>query len=215
MTIATRRAGASRRRRAARAPAACRAPGSAVGQRLAGSLAVRRRIGAHSSAPPHFSMRSDRPLPAGIIGKTFCSSAISNQMSAGPSTRLRRRGSRHRPRPGVRARNGRDPERLGELREVGPGQARRVVVAGVDDLLPLADHPELLVVEQRDLDRDVVGDEGHQLLERHLEAAVAGDRPGLAVRPAEGRAHRGRDAEAHRAEAARARRASSGSRKPV
>ena len=34
-------------------------------------------------------MRSDRPLPAGIIGKTFCVSAISNQTSAGPSTRLR------------------------------------------------------------------------------------------------------------------------------
>jgi hypothetical protein len=31
-------------------------------------------------------MRSERPFPAGIIGNTFCSSAISNQMSAGPST---------------------------------------------------------------------------------------------------------------------------------
>ena len=79
-----------------------------------------------------------------------------------------------------------------------------MVVARVDDLLPLADHPELLVVEQRDLDRDAVLDEGHQLLERHLEAAVAGDRPGLAVRPAERGAHRRRHAEAHRAEAARA-----------
>ena len=41
---------------------------------------------AHSSAPPHFSIRSERPLPAGMIGKTFCSSAISNQTSEGPST---------------------------------------------------------------------------------------------------------------------------------
>ena len=35
---------------------------------------------------PQSSMRSDRPLPAGMIGKTFCSLAISNQTSAGPST---------------------------------------------------------------------------------------------------------------------------------
>ena len=78
-----------------------------------------------------------------------------------------------------------------------------MVVAGIDDLLPLADHPELLVVEQGDLDRDVVGDEGHQLLERHLEPAVTGDRPGLAIGSAEGGAHGRRQAEAHRPKAAR------------
>ena len=46
--------------------------------------------------------------------------------------------------------------------------------------------------------------EGHQLLARHLEAAVTGDRPGLDVGVAERRAHRRRDREAHRAQAARA-----------
>ena len=96
------------------------------------------------------------------------------------------------------------PNASASFGEVRSGQVGRVVVARVDDLLPLPDHPELLVVEQRDLDRDVVGDEGHQLLERHLEAAVAGDRPGLAVGPAERRAHRRRHGEAHRPEAARA-----------
>ena len=173
-------------------------PGARAGRRCRCGRPVGARVGAHSSAPPHFSIRSDRPLPAGIIGKMFCSSAISNQMSAGPSTACAARIAVvdlvRRPGP-----EGRDAEGVGELGEVRPGQAGRVVVARVDDLLPLADHPELLVVEQRDLDRDVVRDEGHQLLERHLEAAVAGDRPGLAVRPAERRAHRRRHGEAHRA----------------
>ena len=174
----------------------------------AGQGPGRRRMGggagrvAHSSAPPHFSMRSDRPLPAGIIGKTFCSSAISNQMRAGPSTAwaalIASSTSSGRRRP-----ERRHAERVGELGEVRAHERRRVVVAGVDDLLPLADHAELLVVEQGDLHRDVVLDEGHQLLERHLEPAVAGDRPGLALGGAEGRAHRRRDAEAHRPEPAR------------
>src|SRR6266540_3101281 len=79
----------------------------------------------------------------------------------------------------------------------------RVVVAGVDDLLPLADHSELLVVEECNLYRNVVLDEGHQLLEGHLEAAVTGDRPCLAVGAAERGAHRSRDAEPHRAQATR------------
>ena len=35
---------------------------------------------------PTVSIRSDRPLPAGMMGNTFCSCSISNQMSAGPST---------------------------------------------------------------------------------------------------------------------------------
>ena len=67
-------------------------------------------------------MRSDRPLPAGIIGKTFWVSAISNQTSAGPSMRLRRAD-------GVvdllgRSRlERRQPVGLGELRsQSGPGR---------------------------------------------------------------------------------------------
>ena len=64
--------------------------------------------------------------------------------------------------------------------------------------------PELLVVEERDLHRDPVRRERHQLLAGHLEAAVAADRPGLGVGVAQRGAHRGRDREAHRAQAARA-----------
>ena len=176
-----------RRSRVGRAGRPASRPGR--GRRPRRHLAVGARVGRHSSgSSPHVSMRSDRPLPAGIIGKTFCVSAISNQTSAGPSMRL---GGPDRvvDLVGSRGLPGGDAERLGELQVVGPEQVGRVVVARVDDLLPLADHPELLVVEQRDLDRDLVLDERHQLLERHLEAAVAGDRPGLLVGPAERRAH--------------------------
>ena len=146
--LAAARQGPRRGRRACGGP---RAPPSAPGR----SLPVRARIGAHSSAPPHFSIRSDRPLPAGIIGKTFCSSAISNQTSAGPSTAWAARIASSTS-SGVRARNAGIPKRRRASAKSGPGQVRRVVVAGVDDLLPLPDHPELLVVEEGDLDRDPV-----------------------------------------------------------
>ena len=73
-------------------------------------------------APPHVSMRSDRPLPAGIIGKTFCSSAISNQTSAGPSTAWADRIASSTS-SGVARLEGRDAVGLGELQVVGPEQA--------------------------------------------------------------------------------------------
>ncbi len=99
-------------------------------------------VGAHSSAPPQVSMRSERPLPAGIIGKTFCSSAISNQTRAGPSTALAA-SIAGRTSSGVRNLPGGDAVGVGELQVVGPEHVRRVVVARVDDLLPLPDHPQL------------------------------------------------------------------------
>mgnify|MGYP003345348394 CR=1 FL=1 len=52
-------------------------------------------------------------------------------------------GRRHLPR--------RDPVGVAQLQVVGAGELLGVVVAGIDDLLPLPDHPELLVVEDRDL----------------------------------------------------------------
>src|SRR3989454_205689 len=70
---------------------------------------------------------------------------------------------------GLAGPEGRDPERVRELREVGAREMGGVVVAGVDDLLPLPDHPALLVVQERDLHRDLVRDERHHLLARHLE----------------------------------------------
>src|SRR5580693_3026170 len=47
----------------------------------------------------------------------------------------------------------------------------------VEEGLPLADHAEVAVVDDRDLDRDSLDRAGGKLLVGHLEAAVAVDRP--------------------------------------
>ena len=58
------------------------------------------------------------------------------------------------------------------------------------------------MLSSADLDRDALDRRRHQLLGRHLEAAVAVDGPHRAVGPADLGADGGRDREAHRAEAA-------------
>ena len=94
--------------------------------------------------------------------------------------------------------------RLGPLDEVGQlgRQVHLGVALVVEHLLPLADHAEVAVVEDPDLDRDALDARGHELLRGHLEAAVAVDRPHRAVRAADLGADRRRHAEAHRAQAA-------------
>ena len=94
--------------------------------------------------------------------------------------------------------------RLGPHHVVGRvrRQVHLAVALVVEHLLPLADHAEVAVVEQADLDRDPLDRRRHQLLGRHLEAAVAVDGPHRAVGPADLGADRRRDREAHRAEAA-------------
>src|SRR6202453_1578474 len=86
--------------------------------------------------------------------------------------------------------------RLGELDEVrDAGAAHLLLLAGrvqagvgvtlvVEQRLPLPDHAEAAVVDDRDLDRDPLDGAGGQLLVGHLEAAVAVDRPHGGVRPA-------------------------------
>ena len=51
------------------------------------------------------------------------------------------------------------------------------VVLGVEEILPLADHAEIAVVDDRDLDVEVLLHAVASSLRRHLEAAVADDRP--------------------------------------
>jgi hypothetical protein len=92
---------------------------------------------------------------------------------------------------------------VGELHEVGLADRDRDVVVLVEQLLPLPDHAEVAVVDDRELHRELLVDQRRQLLERHLEAAVAADRPHRAVAARDLRAHRGRHLEAHRPEAAR------------
>ena len=71
-----------------------------------------------------------------------------------------------------------------------------------EQLLPLADHPEVVVVHDEHLDRDPLLRARRELLHVHLDRAVAGDADDRLVRTADLRAHRGRQPEAHRAETA-------------
>ena len=97
------------------------------------------------------------------------------------------------------------PHRLGPLHVVGQvgRQVHLAVALLVEELLPLAHHAEVGVVQDRHLDRDPLRARGHQLLRRHLEAPVAVDGPhepfGLADLRADGRRH----GEPHRAQTAR------------
>ena len=92
---------------------------------------------------------------------------------------------------------------LGELDEVGQRVHVAVrVAAAVVDLLPLPHHAEVAVVERDDLDRRLVLQAGRELLDAHLDRALAGDADDLGLGLGELDPHRVRQADAHRAEAA-------------
>ena len=97
---------------------------------------------------------------------------------------------------------GGDPEGRGQLAEVRADHRGGVVALVVEELLPLAHHAEEAVVDQGDVDLDLLLHRGGELGHRHLEAAVADDRPYLLVRTAHLGADRRRQAEPHRAHTA-------------
>src|SRR5699024_8696717 len=97
---------------------------------------------------------------------------------------------------------------LCELDEVGhPGGAVTGVQVGigvalvVEEVLPLPDHAQRTVVDDRVLDRDVVYDAGRELLIGHLEAPVAVDAPHCPVRLPDLGSHRRRNRVPHGAQA--------------
>src|SRR5215218_10835846 len=93
--------------------------------------------------------------------------------------------------------------RSGELFVVGTGDGRLGVAAVVEELLPLAHHAEVAVVEDGYLDVEAEVPYGGELLEVHLDAAVAGHDPHRLVRVGQSDPHRRWQGEAHRAEAPR------------
>src|ERR671917_131624 len=93
--------------------------------------------------------------------------------------------------------------RSGELLVVGTRYRRLRVAAVVEELLPLAHHAEIAVVEDGHFDVQPEIPDGSEFLEVHLDAAVAGHYPHRLVRVGERHAHRRREREAHRAQAPR------------
>ena len=93
---------------------------------------------------------------------------------------------------------------LGELDEVRHrlGVGMRQAVA-VQQLLPLAHHAHVVVVQDEHLDRQIILHRGSQLLPGHLHRGVAGDIDHQAVRMGDLHADRRRQAVAHGAETAR------------
>src|SRR5215204_1025807 len=65
----------------------------------------------------------------------------------------------------------------GELLVVWPGYGRLGVAAVVEELLPLANHSEVTVVQDGDLDVQPEVPYRRELLDVHLDPAVAGDDP--------------------------------------
>src|ERR671910_3531493 len=93
-----------------------------------------------------------------------------------------------------------EPVGGGELLVVGPGYGRLGVAAVVEELLPLADHPQVTVVQNGDLYVQPEVSYRGELLDVHLDAAIAGYDPHGVFRIGESHAHRRRQREAHRAE---------------
>ena len=86
---------------------------------------------------------------------------------------------------------------VGQLHVVGAGHGNLFEVAVEKHLLPLANHAQVAVVEQGNLDGQLLLHGGHQFLQRHLETAVAGHRPHRGVGPAHLRAQSGGNLETH------------------
>src|SRR6266849_1806602 len=90
---------------------------------------------------------------------------------------------------------------LAEFGEVGVEQGRCLVVLLVEEFLPLANHAEISVVDDGDVNFQVLLDDRRQLSHRHLESAVAADYPDLRLGKRDFCANRRRKREAHRAQA--------------
>ena len=97
-----------------------------------------------------------------------------------------------------------DPIGLGQLHEVGRlGHVGLGVAAAVEELLPLADHPEVKIVQDHHFDGQAVMGDGAQLLDVHLDAAVSRHIDHGPVRAGHLRADGGGQPEPHRPQSSR------------
>ena len=60
----------------------------------------------------------------------------------------------------------------------------------MEKILPLANHAEIAVVDDRDIDVQLLLHAGGELVKRHLETAITDDGPDFEIRPADFGANR-------------------------
>src|SRR6267142_912737 len=95
-----------------------------------------------------------------------------------------------------------DAKSIGESCKIRRDERRGHVTLVVEEFLPLADHAEIAVVNDGDLDVDFFLDDGGQLTHGHLEAAIADDDPDFGIGLGKFHADGGGKRETHGAEAA-------------
>src|SRR6266581_3064537 len=93
-----------------------------------------------------------------------------------------------------------DAKRVGESGKVRRDERRGDVTLVVEELLPLANHSEIAVIDDGDFHVELFLDDGRQLAHGHLEPAVARDDPDFVARPSEFGADGCGQGKAHRAQ---------------
>src|SRR5438552_3284532 len=96
-----------------------------------------------------------------------------------------------------------DAEGIGERGKIRRYQGSSNVAFVIKKFLPLADHAEIAVVDDSNLDADLFLDNGSQFAHGHLESAVTHNDPDFGAGFRELRADGGRKSKAHGAESAR------------
>src|SRR6516165_8973372 len=95
-----------------------------------------------------------------------------------------------------------DAVSIGQFDEVRTDQRRGFVVAVIEELLPLANHAEISVVDDGDVDLDLFLHDGGKLGGSHLKSAIAGNHPYLFVGASDLRPDRCGQSKAHGSKAA-------------
>ena len=120
------------------------------------------------------------------LGANVWSGSITTSTSAGPRAHERRRDAPRPARRGVVTRTAVDAVGVGDRDHVRERQAAAGTLADAaaaeQVVLRLPDRHVAVVVEDEDLDRQLVLDDRLQLLQVHLDAAVAGEADDAFVR---------------------------------
>ena len=149
-------------------------------------MTAREPFSTASASPSGPRMMSSLEPPAGTIGYTFSSVSTRKSITTGRSLMAFALVIAGTTSSADSTRMPAQPMGLGPAHVVGVvrAQVHLAVALGVEQLLPLAHHAQVGVVEDRHLHGDVLRAGRDQLLRRHLEAAVAVDGPHRAVGPA-------------------------------